>query len=360
MKILRSSRKGGAALAAVLIMIILLAAGTAIMIVTGRGQIKEAADVPSVHQDESSSQPDESSSLPDDTGSQPDESSEPEKPVMAAPTIAADYKDIDFIEDKLSSKYAVLMDVDKNEIIAGTNIDKKIYPASLTKILSLIVAVENVEDTTVEFKFTADLLNPLVEERASVAGFLVDESVPFKDLLYGAILVSGADATSALAKIVAGSEKKFADMLNKKAEELGLTGTHFVNASGLHDDDHYSTCKDMAIALAYALKNDTCRKVLTADKYTTAKTEAHPDGILLYSIVQSRFLGYYIDCDGDGAADPNTKIEGGKTGFTDEAGYALATVLTRNNKTYICVNAHSTSDLSCTLDNIAIYEKYLK
>ncbi|MBR6101203.1 MAG: D-alanyl-D-alanine carboxypeptidase [Ruminococcus sp.] len=356
MKLIANNRRGGAALAAVLIMIILIAAGSAIMVVSGRGQIKEAKDLP-VIADPESSKPDESSSpdessLPDDTSSEP----EPETK-LPEPARAANFQEIDFIKDDLATKNAMLLNVTKNEIVAGKNYTEKIYPASLTKIMTLIVAVENINDPSVEYKFTADKLAPLVEEKASVVGFLDGESIPFEDLLYGAVLVSGADATQGIASLVAGSEAKFVDMMNAKAEMLGLKNTHFVNTSGLHDDNHYSTCEDMAMLFAYALKNKMCRDVLSAATYTTVKTEQHPEGILLYSIVHSRFTGYWIDSEG-----AKYYVKGGKSGFTDEAGYALETFLEKNGETYIAINAMTPKefgDEKCTMDNIAIYEKYL-
>ena len=197
-----------------------------------------------------------------------------------------------------------------------------------------------------------------MEENASRAGFEIGESVSFEDLMYAAILPSGADGTVGLANVVAGSEKKFVELMNKKAEAMGLTGTHFTNTSGLHDKNHYSTLKDMGIILSYALKDKTIKKVLTADTYTTSKTKQHPEGITLYSIVASRLMGWFVDLDGDGNAEGS--LLGGKTGFTDEAGFALETIYKYNKKNYICITTKSTSDFNSVADNLAIYENYIK
>ena len=89
------------------------------------------------------------------------------------------------------------------------------------------------------------------------------------------------------------------------------------------------------------MDNETCREVLTATKYTTSKTKQHKDGIELTSIVAQRIEGYYVDCDGDGEADDGISIEGGKTGFTDEAKYTLSTILDDNGHKYICVTTKS-------------------
>ena len=354
MKIASHLKRGGAALAAVLIMIILIAAGTAIMVVSGRGQIKEAGDVPYVAPIDSSSTA-EDESVPDDS-SEPEP--EPEKKfVFPAPVESEKYQEIDFKEDNLSTKYGILVDADKNEIIAGMNYDKQIFPASLTKVMALVVAVENIEDRSAEYKFTQDDISGLIDENASRAGFEPDESVPFTDLLYAAILPSGADGTLGISKLVAGSEEAFVELMNKKAEELELENTHFMNASGLHDENHYSTCKDMATILSYAIKNKLCRDVLTADQYTTTKNDIHPEGLTLYSLVQSRLIGYWVDTDGDGKGDAD--IIGGKTGFTDEAGFCFETILDKDGTTYFCVTAKSTSDMRSIEDNIAVYENYI-
>ena len=99
--------------------------------------------------------------------------------------------------------------------------------------------------------------------------------------------------------------------------------------------------------------------MLTATKYTTSKTKQHKDGIELTSIVAQRIEGYYVDCDGDGEADDGISIEGGKTGFTDEAKYTLSTILDDNGHKYICVTTKSKDELKSVEDQIAIYEKYL-
>ncbi len=355
---MRSKRKGGAALVAVLIMLILVAAGTAIMIVTGKGRIKEAEEIPAVSREESSiaeSAADESAAEVSQPESQAEP--EPEEPGYPEPQKAADYKDMDFKKLEMSTKYGILLDVDSNEILAGSNYEKKLYPASLTKIMTLIVAVENVEDPKAKYKFTEKVLAPLIEDNASMAGFEAGESVPFDDLLYGAVLMSGADATSGLANMVAGSEKEFVKLMNKKAHQLGLTGTNFTNASGLHDDDHYSTCKDMAVIMAYALQNEKCRKVLTTDVYTTAKTKQHEEGITFYSICHGRFMGFFVDLDGDYEADG--EITGGKTGFTDEAGFCLEAIYEYNDKTYVALTCKSTYMETSVQDTIILLENYV-
>lgn len=349
----RTNKKGGAAIVAVLIVIMLVAVGSAALVVTGRYTIQASKVADAVVK--VNSKPEESSS--EEVSEVDDLSSVVEEPVSNYPVKSANYQDINI--KGMTANSAILVDADTNEIVAGYNYEKKVYPASLTKMLTLLVAAENIQDMDATYKFTSDDIDPLIEDNASRAGFEAGETVTMKDLLYSAILVSGADGTTGLANAVAGSEEKFVELMNAKIQELGLTGTKFVNASGLHNKNHYSTVQDIAVITKVAMDNETCREVLTATKYTTSKTKQHKDGIELTSIVAQRIEGYYVDCDGDGEADDGISIEGGKTGFTDEAKYTLSTILDDNGHTYICVTTKSKDELKAVEDQIAIYEKYL-
>lgn len=349
----RTNKKGGAAIVAVLIVIMLVAVGSAALVVTGRYTIQASKVADAVVK--VNSKLEESSS--EEVSEVDDLSSVVEEPVSNYPVKSANYQDINI--KGMTANSAILVDADTNEIVAGYNYEKKVYPASLTKMLTLLVAAENIQDMDATYKFTSDDIDPLIEDNASRAGFEAGETVTMKDLLYSAILVSGADGTTGLANAVAGSEEKFVELMNAKIQELGLTGTKFVNASGLHNKNHYSTAQDIAVITKAAMDNVTCREVLTATKYTTSKTKQHKDGIELTSIVAQRIEGYYVDCDGDGEADDGISIEGGKTGFTDEAKYTLSTILDDNGHTYICVTTKSKDELKAVEDQIAIYEKYL-
>lgn len=350
----KTNQKGGAAVVAILIVIMLVAIGSAILVVTGRNSIQESKETLTPAVEESS----ETDSVTDEASSIVDESSAsavtvtPGSSLLPAPTYQT-------ISIKGTAASAILIDAQTNEILAGYKYDKKIYPASLTKLLTLLVACENIEDLDATYTFTDDDINPLVEDNASVAGFESGEKVTMKDLLYASILVSGADGTTGLSNAISGSEEKFVELMDAKATELGLTGNSFVNASGLHSKTHYSTVKDLAVITKACLDNKTAKKVLEKSLYTTSKTDQHPDGITLTSIVQSRFEGYYVDCDGDGEADSDVEIEGGKTGFTDEALYTLSTICTVDGHDYICVTAKSSDQYKSVEDQIMIYEKYL-
>lgn len=217
--------------------------------------------------------------------------------------------------EEFTFENGIVIDLEDHTVLAAKNADEKIYPASLTKIMTLIVAVEKCEDLNETFTMTAEIIDPLIIEEASMAGFVPDEEVAIHDMLYGLMLPSGADAAVGLAYHIAGSEEAFASLMNEKAKELGLKGTHFTNCSGLHDEDHYSTCQEIAIILEYAMKNELMYKILSTYQYTTASTEQHPEGILLTDTMFSRMYGN----------EPvGAFIIGGKTGYTIEAKNCLA------------------------------------
>ncbi len=223
------------------------------------------------------------------------------------------------------------------------------YPASLTKVMTLIVAVENIQDFSDTHLISAEMIDPMIEQHASRAGFAAGETPTVEQLLYGMILPSGADASLALAEYVAGSEEAFVALMNEKAEEMGLKNTHFTNVVGLHHEDHYSTAVDMGLILEYAIENETCKKILSEFQYQIPPTEYNPEGILLTSTMFSRMTGTEM---------PGVTIKGGKTGFTDEAGQCLMNFAEVNGKTYIMVLSGGTSRWQIVYNNLSAYSVY--
>ncbi len=241
--------------------------------------------------------------------------------VYAQPTDSTVEMDVE-----IASTNAILIDLNTHKIIAQKEADERIFPASMTKIMTLLVAVENMISLDDLATVTQATIDYCYLEGASVAGFSAKEVVTVEDLLYGTILPSGADATKTLAECIAGSEENFVKLMNKKAAELGLEGTHFVNSSGLHDPKHYSTVHDIALLLKAALENDTCRKVLCKESYKAST------GLNMTSIVHRRTASINSS---------DYDILGGKTGYTPEAGYCLATYMhtSQNNNEFILVTA---------------------
>ena len=243
-----------------------------------------------------------------------------------------------------------MIDAASNTVIAEKDADQKIYPASMTKILTALVASEHIEDWDATFTMTQEIIDPLFKEGASLAGFSAGETVTMRDLLYGALLPSGAEATTALAICAAGSEEAFVELMNEKAQELGLTTAHFMNNSGLHDENHYCTVRDMAVILRAAMENPACRAALTSESYTAAATEQNPEGLKLYD----KFL-YRISKQSRRGAH----IFGAKTGYTSEAANCCASFgLCPDGREVICVTAKAPTSWNTISDHIKLYTVY--
>ncbi len=251
------------------------------------------------------------------------------------------------------AKTAVIIRKKDNTIVAEREMHKRVYPASTVKIMTLLVAVENIKDMNATFTMTLDITDPLYVEEASVAGFLNNEVISVTDLLYGTILPSGADAAMGLAILVAGGEEDFVKLMNKKAEELGLKNTHFTNATGLFNEQNYSSAYDMAIIIDAAMKNELCRKILSTYQHTTAVTPQHPEGILLSSTLFSHMYG----------TEPETAtILGGKTGFVNESGYCIASFGKANEsgEEFIVVTFGNSSRWPAFYGQIDLYKEFAK
>ena len=163
------------------------------------------------------------------------------------------------------------------------------------------------------------------------------------DLLYGAMLPSGAECCIALADTISGSEADFAELMNKKAAKLGMDNTHFCDSTGLHNPDHYSTVKDIAVLMKYCIKNDTFREIIETARHSTGVTNIHPDGITYYSTMFKNL------------SDPTVtggKILGGKTGYTSEAGHCLVSFAEIEGREYIFVSAGASGADGNTIPHI--------
>ncbi len=229
---------------------------------------------------------------------------------------------------QLYSGYAYLCNAEDLSVIAEKNCEDRFYPASLTKIMTALVIIENADDLYAETTVSAGMYNRLYKEGASMAGFVAGERVRLYDLLCGIMLPSGAEAAVAAAEFVAGSEENLVSMMNSKALEMGLANTRFANITGLHDDDHYTNAAEMAAILSLALENDVFREISSKSSYTVPPTNKHPNGFTMQSTVFKK-LG--------GRQPESHRIIGGKTGFTYEAGLCLATYAELDGEYYIAV-----------------------
>ena len=254
--------------------------------------------------------------------------------------------------EEVISTYAILVDASTGKVVANREGMTRINPASMTKILTVLVAAEQIENLDEEVTITFEMTDYAYVNDCSVAGFEVDEKVPVKDLFYGTILPSGGEAAMALAIHTAGSEEAFMELMNKKLEELGLSDTaHFTNCVGLYGENHYCTVYDMAIILKAALENDLCREVISSRTYQTTITEQHPEGLLLSNWFLRRIEDK--DCGGE--------VLGAKTGFVNQSGSCAASYgVSASGTPYICVTANAHSSWRCIYDQVEIYKNYAK
>ncbi len=237
-------------------------------------------------------------------------------------------KDVSFYSD-----YYYMIDMDNNQVVFDHGSNEEIYPASMTKIMTLIVALENIQDLQQKVILDKDVFAGLIEENASMAGYSLNESSTLEDCIYGLFLPSGAEASRVIASTVAGSESGFVELMNKKAEELGLEKTHYVNTTGLHDNMHVTTLRDVATLLTYCLQNPDFKKIFTTHQYTADSPSMHKYGLtwksnLSKSLDQLNMEGKEV-------------IIGGKTGYTIPAGLCLASIAEKDDRHYMLITAHA-------------------
>ena len=282
--------------------------------------------------------------------SEPEETPAQEDPGEKTYTPASVTDATKTLDLELYSENALLIDLESNTVLVQKNADARIYPASMTKVITVLVAAEHIENWDETFTMTQSIIDPLFLADASMAGFVHGEEVSMTELLYGAVLPSGAEATQALAIVTAGSEEAFAALMNEKAQALGLKDTHFVDASGLHDENHYTTLSDMAIIMQAALDNPHCREVLTSVNHTSPATTQNPDGVAM----TNRFL-YRIRPQQTG----NVDIQAAKTGYTAQAmNCCVSYGIMENGRAAICVTAHAWTGDYCIADHLALYGTY--
>ena len=248
---------------------------------------------------------------------------------------------------EVGSTYGVLIDMDTGTVVAGREADTVINPASMTKILTVLVAAEHVTNPDDLVVMSQETMDYIYKNDCSTAGFALGEAVPVRDLFYGTALPSGADAALSLAEYVAGSQEAFVALMNQKVQELGLAGTaHFSNCIGLYSEENHCTVKDMAMILKAAVENDFAREILSAHTWTTTATPEHPEGIIL----SNWFLRRIEDKEFHGT------VMSAKTGYVKQSGSCAASwEVSDSGKNYICVTGNAHSSWRCIYDHVAIY-----
>lgn len=236
-------------------------------------------------------------------------------------------------EPEIQSASAVLMDLDSGEILYGKEDQTARYPASTTKLMTALLALEHSKlDETVTFSSDAVFKN---ETNSSHIARDVGEQMSMEQTLYGVLLASANECAYAIAEHVGadmgGDYNTFIQAMNDRAKELGCVNTHFVNSSGLHDDQHYTCAYDLALIAREAYQNETIRKMVGTRRYEIPPTNKHAEPTplnnthaMLSANKTSKFL--YDGC------------QGGKTGYTDEARHSLVTYVERDGRKLVCVS----------------------
>ncbi|MCR5675121.1 MAG: serine hydrolase [Lachnospiraceae bacterium] len=256
----------------------------------------------------------------------------------------------EIVDEEVQSTYGVLINAETGEVIAEKQADAITSPASMTKILTLLVAVEHLADLDEKVVMTQEIGDTVYRKDLSAVGYQVGDEIPVRDLLYGTILPSGADAAMLLAEHVAGSQEAFVEMMNDRVQELGIAETaHFSNVVGNYDTDNHCTMRDMAMILKAAVENDLCREVLNTRIYTTSPTPDHPEGIE----ISNWFLRRIEDKDAHG------EVVCAKTGFVDQSGCCAASYqISNDGGHYLCVTGDAWSSWRCIYDHVRIYDLY--
>ena len=231
--------------------------------------------------------------------------------------------------DAVECDAAICLDANTGTVLYGKNIDKQEYPASITKIMTVLLALENgnLEDTVT---FSENAVYS-IEYGSAHLGLTEGEELTLEQCLYGIMLASANEISNAVAEHIGGSVEKFADMMNEKAAQLGCINTHFVNPNGLHDENHYTCAYDMALITQEAMKYDKFREIIHTQEYCYPETNlvkekryfANHHGMLMD---ESRAYDGFI---------------GGKTGYTDEAWNTLVSTAERNGMLLIGVVLHA-------------------
>ena len=256
------------------------------------------------------------------------------------------------VDDEVQSTNGIFIDLATGNILFDRDAHTRINPASMTKVLTVLVAAEHVTDWSDTFEITPEITNYSYVHDCSAVGFSNNEVVTVEDLFYGTVLCSGGDAALGLATYVAGSQEAFVDMMNEKLKELGLSDTaHFTNCVGLYDENHYCTVYDIAMILEAAIDHPQCREVLSTKKYTTSSTPEHPEGIQ----ISNWFLRRIEDKDTGG------EVICGKTGFVAQSGScAVSYGMDESGMEYICATVNAHSGWRCIYDHVELYKRFAK
>lgn len=228
----------------------------------------------------------------------------------------------------IKSEIVYVTSLDSDDVIFDRNYDKKAAPASLTKIMTALIAIENCDDLTKKYIVNQSALDTIAGTNSSTANLVAGEQLSMEQLLYCLMVPSANDAACVIAQSVCGSIKSFVDLMNKRAKELGCMGTHYSNPHGLDEDEHYSTAKDIATITKQALKYPIFEKICTTSVYTLAPTNLSEERTYTSTnfMTNPYYDDYYL-----------SYVSGIKTGTTDNAGRCIVTRASQNGYSYLAV-----------------------
>ncbi len=245
--------------------------------------------------------------------------------VVLTPLTASAYEITGF---DITARAGMLVSMDTGEILYSNNIDQKMYPASLTKIMTVTLMLESEKyDPAGKVAMTKEVQQLISGTGSAVSNFQIGEEITQLDLVYTVLMSSFGDCAYLAAIYYGGSVDGFVAMMNEKANELGLTGTHYSNPVGLHEAENYTTARDVYTIMSYALKNETFKTVCGTSRYTIEATNMSGKRILsTTNFLLDNTTNYYYQY-----------AKGGKTGYTDEAGRCLVSFASYNGYNYMCV-----------------------
>lgn len=266
--------------------------------------------------------------------------------VMLVSVMAASITSYAATEPTINSEAGVVINADTGEVLFGKDADGKYYPASITKVMTALLVMENCPDLDAMVTFSKTATTNL-ESGAVTIKLTEGDKLSVRDCLYALMLKSANEVANGLAEHVGGSISGFADMMNKRAKELGCTNTNFVNPNGLNDSNHYVSAHDMALIAAQAFKNEELRKIDTATSYTLPATINNPKGVILFlnnKILMKGHEKYY------------EYAKAGKTGYTKKAGNTLVTYAEKDGVRLVAVTLKNTKYLVHYDDTKALLE----
>lgn len=266
-------------------------------------------------------------------------------------SFAGTAEDVATLNSEIKSKAAIVMESSTGKIIYSKNGETKLYPASTTKILTAIIALEECELS--EMATVSNYAVTSIPSGYTTANIQIGESLSVEDLLYALMLASANEAAIVLGEHISGNYEDFVKLMNEKAKEIGCENTNFTNANGMHNKNHYTTAYDLALIAQYCMKNEEFRKIVSTTSYTLPATKIYPDTSRTFSNTNSLIIVNKNDV-------PNNYYYpaaiGIKTGYTTPAGNCLISAANNNGLEFITVTLGATAKNVRYIDTISLFD----